>query len=112
PSPTTVATISFWRAKSGLTPARFFFDGRAHLCQDIPTRQSWMTTAGCTRSPGGNRVMGRHVVIARDAGAEPPVSILGFSVRSRQMQNETPGGNNSPAVGLFQKAHGKMVMLQ
>src|SRR3954467_6260131 len=43
----------------------------------------------------------------------PPSRYSVFPVRSRQMQNETPGGaTNSPAVGLFQKAHGKMVMLQ
>src|SRR5688572_12643683 len=28
------------------------------------------------------------------------------------MQGDTAGASNSPAVGLFQKAHGKMVMLQ
>ena len=28
------------------------------------------------------------------------------------MQGDTGSANNSPAVGLFQKAHGKMVMLQ
>jgi hypothetical protein len=41
-------------------------------------------------------------------GAQP----VSFTVRSLVMQGDTAGASNSPAVGLFQKAHGKMVMLQ
>ncbi len=39
--------------------------------------------------------------------------ILGTSSKEFQMQGDTAVREaNSPAVGLFQKAHGKMVMLQ